>query len=563
VTAAEHVAAAYARIAAAGRPDVWIALRPKEDALADAARVDAAGAGAGPLAGLTVAVKDNIDVAGLPTTAGCPAFAYEPAVSAPAVQRLVDAGAIVLGKTNLDQFATGLVGTRSPYGAVADPRRPSHVAGGSSSGSAVAAALGLADVGLGTDTAGSGRVPAAFAGIVGIKPTRGLVPLRGVVPACHTLDCVSVFAADLATAERALAVMAGPDATDPSSRAWPADAPAAAPPAPRVAVPGPEELGALTPAARAAFEAAATRLAEAGAVLQPVALAPFLEAATLLYDGALVAERHAAVGEFVERHRDAVDPVVGEIIAAAGAVPAHRYLADRERVERLRLVALEHLAGADALLLPTTTRQPSLAEVAAEPVAANSRLGIYTNFCNLFDFCAVAVPAGSADGGEFGVSVLAPAFADRVAADIAALLTGAPPAIASPAFGPPVVELLVVGAHRRGQPLNGRLVEAGARFLGAARTAPAYKMYALDTTPPKPGLVRVETGGATLEGELWALSAAALGALLGALPAPMALGPVTLADGRSVVGFQCEPAALDGAADITAHGSWPAYLAAR
>jgi allophanate hydrolase len=560
VSAVARVREAYARIAEADRPEVWITLRPLEDALADAAAVDGAERTL-PLAGLTLAVKDNIDVAGLPTTAGCPAFASLPEASAPVVQRLVDAGAVVLGKTNLDQFATGLVGTRSPYGAVRDARRPDHVSGGSSSGSAVAVALGIADLALGTDTAGSGRVPAAFQGVVGIKPTRGLVPVRGVVPACRTLDCVTVFAADLATAERAMGVMAGPDAADPTSRPWPPDAPAAAPPAPRVAVPDPEELGALTPAARAAFVDAATRLRDGGARLQPVALAPFLEAARLLYDGALVAERHAAVGAFVDAHRDAVDPTVGQIVAAAGAVTASRYVDDVERVERLRLAAMEALDGADALLLPTTTAQPTLAEVAADPLGANSRLGIYTNFCNLFDLCAVAVPAGRADGGEFGVTVLARAFADRVATDVAALLRGDPPAAAGTGLAPPSIALLVVGAHRRGQPLNGQLTERSARFDAVVETAPQYRLYALETQPPKPGLVRVAGDGAAVEGELWLLRPAALGDFLAELPAPMALGPVTLADGRTVVGFTCETAALDGARDITAFGSWPAYLA--
>jgi len=558
-SAVASVRAAYARIAAARRPEIWITLRDEASALAEAAALDARGPAGLPLFGQTLGVKDNIDVAGLPTTAACPEFSYNPAVSAPAVQRLVDAGAIVLGKTNLDQFATGLVGTRSPYGAVRDAHRPEYVGGGSSSGSGVAVALGLVDLALGTDTAGSGRVPAAFGGIVGIKATRGIVPVRGVVPACRTLDCVTIFAPDLAAAERAIALMAGPDALDPLSRAFPADAPLAAPPAPRVAVPDPSQLDALTPQALDAFLAAAGRLQDAGAVLTPVALEPFLEAARLLYEGALVAERHAAVGAFVDAHPDAVDRTVGAIVRAAGAFTATEYLADGERVEELRIMAMASLGDADALLLPTTTAQPTIAAVAADPVGANSRLGIYTNFCNLFDLCAVAVPAGRADGGEFGVMVLARAFADRVAVDVAALLSGAPTA---PALGPDPIALLVIGAHRTGQPLNGQLTALGARYAETVLTAESYKMYALDTVPPKPGLVRVEEDGEAVEGELWLLSAAALGTFLAALPGPMVLGPVALADGRTVVGFGCEPPAVAGAPDITHHGSWPAYLAA-
>ncbi|HMJ35124.1 MAG TPA: allophanate hydrolase [Baekduia sp.] len=562
MSAVEAVRAAYARIAADDRPEVWITLRAERDVVAEAALLDADPVrSALPLAGMTVAVKDNIDVAGLPTTAGCPAFAYTPRESAPAVARLVAAGAIVLGKTNLDQFATGLVGTRSPHGAARDARRPEYVSGGSSSGSAVAVALGLVDLALGTDTAGSGRVPAAFGGIVGFKATRGIVPVRGVVPACRTLDCVTVLAADLAGAERAMAIMAGPDAADPLSRPWPVDAPLAAPPAPRVAVPAADQLGALTPAARDAFASAATRLADAGAHLRTIDLAPFLEAARLLYDGALVAERHAAVGAFVDAHPDDVDPTVGAIVRAAGRVGATAYLADGERVERLRVKAMAALGDADALLLPTTTAQPTIAEVAADPIGVNGRLGIYTNFCNLFDLCGVAVPAGQADGGRFGVTVLARAFGDRVAADVAALVTGTPPAPPADALGSPAVALLVVGAHRRGQPLNHQLTERGARFVATVDTAPAYRMYALDTEPPKPGLVRVDDGGEPIEGELWQLPPAALGTFLAALPAPMVLGPVRLADGGTVVGFGCEPVAVVGAPDITHHRSWPAYLA--
>ncbi|HWI74030.1 MAG TPA: allophanate hydrolase, partial [Baekduia sp.] len=567
------------------RPEVWITLRDEADAVAEAAALDALPSEARaalPLYGQTVAVKDNVDVAGLPTTAACPAFAYTPSETAPAVQRLIDAGAIVLGKTNLDQFATGLVGTRSPHGAVRDARRPEYVSGGSSSGSAVSVALGLVDLAIGTDTAGSGRVPAAFGGIVGIKATRGIVPVRGVVPACRELDCVTIFARDLAGAERAIAIMAGPDAGDPLSRPFPPDAPLAAPPAPRVAVPDPSQLGDLTPHAREAFLSAALALEDAGAVLAPVALEPFLEAARLLYDGALVAERYAAVGEFVDAHPDDVDPTVGAIIRAAGDITATQYLRDVARVEVLRAEAMAALGDADALLLPTTTAQPTIAAVADDPIGANSRLGIYTNFCNLFDMTAVAVPAGEADGGRFGVMVLAPAFADRVAVDVAGMLSGAPPGAAesdaadpsagpaaepAPAsealkLGPPGVDLLVVGAHRRGQPLNGQLTALGARFVATVQTAPAYRMYALDTVPPKPGLVRVDDGGESVEGELWALGTAALGTFLAALPGPMTLGPVALADGRTVVGFGCEPVAVVGAPDITHHRSWPAYLAA-
>ncbi len=551
MSAADRVALALEAVAAADRPEVWTALRPRQDLLAEAR------ASRGALAGVTVAVKDNVDVAGVPTTAACPAYAYTPVDDAPAIARLRAAGAIVLGKTNLDQFATGLVGTRSPYGAVRDARRPELVAGGSSSGSAVAVALGLADVGVGTDTAGSGRVPAAFQGIVGLKPTRGLVSVRGVVPACRALDCVSVFAADIETAARAMAVMQGVDARDPLCREWPADAPLAAPPRPRVAVPAALEL--LTPAAREAFAGAVQCLRDAGAEPVEIDVEPLLEAGRLLYEGAFVALRYAAVGAFVDAHRDAVDPVVGAIIAGGATITAAQLAADRERVDELALAARDALARTDALLLPTAPQQPSIGEVAADPLGLNRRLGTYSTFCNLLDMCAVAVPAGRADDRHFGVTVFAPAFHDAVAADVAALLSGES---LTAAFGPPARQLLVVGAHRRGQALSHELTARGGRYLRTVRTSDDYRLHRLATDPPKPGLERVDDGGAAIEGELWAMPPAGLADLLAGLPPPMALGPVQLDDASRVVGFLCEPLALVDAEDITAHASWPAYLQA-
>jgi allophanate hydrolase len=549
-----RVAAAYAAIDRVQRPEVWITLRPEAEVRTETARLDPAL----PLAGRLLAVKDNIDVAGLATTAGCPAYAYTPAEDAPAVARLRAAGAVVLGKTNLDQFATGLVGTRSPYGPVRDARRPEYVSGGSSAGSAVAVALGLADLALGTDTAGSGRIPASFQGVVGLKPTIGLVPTRGVVPACRTLDCVSVFAPTVALAEEALWLMAGRDAgADPAAargRAWPPTAPLAAPPAARVAVPLPGQLGGrITPEAMAAFERARARL---GTDTAQVDIEPLLEAGRLLYDGAFVAERHAAFGAFAEAHPEAVDPSVLRIVRAAAAVTADALVADGERLDGLRRTVAALFADTDALLLPTAPFQPTIAAVAADPLGVNAALGVFSSFVNLLDLCAIAVPAGDADGGRFGVTLLAPAFGDRVLADLAAIVTGEP----RRAGGPDGIELLVVGAHRTGQPLNAELTDRGARRLGVLHTTAAYRLYALMTDPPKPGLVRVREGGAAIEGELWRLPSAALGPFLAGLARPMALGHVELADGREVVGFTCETVALDGAPDITSYGSWPAYL---
>ncbi|MBB2925388.1 allophanate hydrolase [Cellulomonas cellasea] len=604
MSAVERVRAAYRRIDEVDRPEVWIALRPEADALAAAAEVDArvrAGEDL-PLAGTTLAVKDNVDVAGLPTTAGCPSYGVAPATrTAPAVQRLVDAGAVVLGKTNLDQFATGLVGTRSPYGAVRHATLPERVSGGSSSGSAVAVGLGVADVAIGTDTAGSGRVPAAFHGIVGIKTTLGLVPTSGVVPACRSYDVVTTFTRDLGLGALATRLMVGPDEADPTGRVWPADVRLGLRPDPVVAVPRAADLVPLSAGWRAAFAEAVDSVRRTGARVVEVDVSPMLEAARLLYDGAIVAERYAAVGEFLERAHASgdpgVDPVVARIVLGGREVPAAAYVHDREALDRARADALATLAGADLLLLPTTTEHPTIAAVQADPVGINRRLGTYTNFVNLLDLAAVAVPAGEADGGPFGVTVLARAFDDQLALDLAARLRdvqadrgtgesgtagtgplGAAPGGVAPhgavpwssrgtGDGPVVdtgVEIAVFGAHLRGQPLNGQLHELGARFVRQVATSDAYRLAALDTVPPKPGLVRAGAGeGASIAGEAWLVSFAGLGRLLATLPAPMLLGPVELDDGTWVVGFGCALDAASAGQDITEHASWPAYLASR
>ncbi|MDV6265319.1 allophanate hydrolase [Rhodococcus globerulus] len=554
MSATERVSAAYRSIERVDRPEIWIHLRPEVDAMAEAARVDASTADL-PLRGLVLAVKDNVDVAGLPTTAGCPEFAYTPAVDAAAVAALRAAGAVVLGKTNLDQFATGLVGTRSPHGAVRDSRRPEYISGGSSSGSAVAVALGLVDIAIGTDTAGSGRVPAGLQGIVGIKPTVGVVSTEGVVPACSSYDCVTIFAADLAGAESAMAVMA----SGAPGRQWPSDVRLAAPPRPRVAVPA--VLPGLDEQWAAAFGAAVEQLRAAGAEVVEIDLTLFLDAARLLYDGALVAERYAAVGEFVDAHADAVDPTVRSIIAPAGVIPAHRLLADRELLAQLRNRAMKELDGLDALMVPTAPEHPTIAEVAADPIGVNSHMGTYTNFCNLFDLAAVAVPAGRAGNAQFGVTVLARAFEDGVAADIAAMVNGdqATGWTSGPAD---TVELAVFGAHLRGQPLEHQLTGLGARWCGPVATAPRYRLSALDTAPPKPGLIRVTEGGVSIVGERWQLTPAALGTFLAALPTPMMLGSVEFDDGSWGTGFGCDQEAASTGKDISEYGGWQAALSA-
>ncbi|MEV6274479.1 allophanate hydrolase [Nocardia sp. NPDC051832] len=556
----ERVAAAYRRLAEVDRPEVWITLRAEAEVAAEAAAIEArlAEGAVLPLAGILVAVKDNIDVAGLPTTAACPEFAYLPGETAAAIERLVAAGALVLGKTNLDQFATGLVGTRSPYGAVRHARNPELISGGSSSGSAVAVALGIADIGIGTDTAGSGRVPAALHGIAGIKASLGIIPTHGVVPACADYDAVTVFAADLDRAVAAAAVMAGPEARDPRSRSWPADVRLAAPAAPRLAIPRAEELTDLTPAYREAFTRTVAALADSGITTEIVDISGLLDAARLLYDGAIVAERYAAVGGFLASRPAGADPTVAAIIAAAGETTGPGFVADLDALARARAAARELLDGFDGLLLPTTTEHPSIAAVQADPIGINRRMGAYTNFCNLLDMAAVAVPgAPTADGAPFGVMVVVPAFADQVAVDIAARITGSE----APALLDHGVDLAVFGAHLRGQPLHWQLEEIGARFAGEIRTTDAYRLTALDTVPPKPGLVRHGAGlGAPILGELFRVSPAGLGGFLAALPAPMALTSIELSDGRSVIGFACTYDAAQAATDITSYGGWKAFL---
>jgi len=556
-----RVRAAYARIDEVDRPEVWITLVPPAVALEAARAVDLrldAGE-ALPLAGLTVAVKDNIDVAGLPTTAACPSYATAvggrpgtPRATAPAIQALVDAGAVVLGKTNLDQFATGLVGVRSPYGAVRHATLPDRVSGGSSSGSAVAVALGIADIGIGTDTAGSGRVPAAFGGLVGIKTTLGLVPTTGVVPACRTYDVVTTFTRDLALGVRATRVMTGADPRDPVRRGWPADVRLGLRAAPVVAVPRDEDLAPLSPGWRAAFEAAVDGIHATGAQVRTVDISGMLAAARLLYDGAIVAERYEAVGAFLADAPDA-DPTVRSIILAGRDTPAHAYIDDRARLAVAKVDAAAVLDGCDLLVLPTTTEHPTIAAVQADPVGINRRLGTYTNFVNLLDLAAVAIPAGEADGGPFGITLVSRAFDDQLGLDLAARLLGAE----APSVVDDGVDVLVVGAHLRGQPLNAELEELGARFGRAVRTSDAYRLVALDTQPRKPGLLRVGPGGgAPIAGEIWRLSPGALGTLLAGLPGPMMLGRVELADGTWVVGFGCTVESGAAGSDITAAGGW-------
>jgi len=564
---AEVVAHAYERARSAAGP-AWISLVAWSHVKAWLAQLRVVSPQL-PLYGVPFAVKDNIDLAGTPTTAACPAFAYTPQRSAFVVARLMAAGAIPIGKTNMDQFATGLTGTRTPYGAcpsVADPR---YISGGSSSGSAVAVADGTVPFALGTDTAGSGRVPAAFNAIVGFKPSVGLIGASGVVPACRSLDCVSVLTNDVASAARVLAVAAGPDPADPYSRApppRPADALPWGAAGARIAVPHADQMEFCgDERAAAAWQHARARGAALGWQLVEIDFAPFAEAAALLYGGPWVAERYAAVGAFVAAHEGDVDPIVREVIMAGRDISAVDAFKARHRLAELALQTAAVWEQADALLLPTAPTLFTAAEIADQPIARNALLGTYTNFVNLLDLCAVAVPASvQSDGQPFGVSLIAPAGADGALLALAAHWRDEHPGQAAGTDGAGTVALAVVGAHLSGEPLNGQLVALGARLLETVRTAPTYRLYELpDAEPAKPGLVGGGTpAGDGIEVEIWELRTEALGRLVAGVSAPLAIGTITLADGRSVKGFICEADAVAGARDITAHGGWRAYRTA-
>lgn len=516
-------------------------------------------AGDGPLQGIAFAVKDNIDVAGVPTTAACPAVTTPARREATAVGRLIAAGAVPIAKTNMDQFATGLVGTRSPYGACHSIASARHLSGGSSSGSAIAVASGTVPLALGTDTAGSGRVPAAFNGLVGMKPTRGVVSARGLLPACPSLDCVTTFTRTVQLAATAFEALIGFDPEDPYSRAMPA----ALPPGIAqhmgvIAVPA-GDLD-LDDAHRAAWERALTHAASV-ARLVPVDISAFLEAARLLYDGPFVAERVAAFGGLLEPDGPHLDPIVRRIVLGGRNLHAADVFTAMHRLARLGSQAIATFAGADALLLPVTPGHPTLAEVAADPVGVNSRLGTYTNMVNLLDLCAIAVPAGQrTDGLPFGVQLIAPAFADRPLLGLAARWTGAP------RLAPDSLDrrelLAVAGAHLSGQPKNSELVQLGGRLRRRARTAAGFRMYSVPGPFPRPGLVATD-GGAPIDVEVWDLPRGGIDALRPHVVPPLRLGPLELDDGCTVTGFVADPNCVDAADDITSYGSWRSYLASR
>jgi allophanate hydrolase len=580
VTPAQIVERTLERIAADDTEGIWIHLRDPEVLRAEAKSLERDGNRDLALYGIPFAVKDNIDVAGVPTTAACPEYAYVPSVSAPVVERLRAQGALFVGKTNLDQFATGLVGVRSPYGTPPNPFDPRYISGGSSSGSAAAVARGHVPFALATDTAGSGRIPATFNNLVGFKPSRGLFSCRGVVPACRSRDCVSILTLTCADAREVASIATAFDRDDPySSREadrffWQADLAASGL---RLAIPCERDLAFTSSSERLEFDRACARLADMGHTLVPIDMGPFFEAGSLLYDGPWIAERLSGVQDFLREHSDALLPVIRTILSR-GQIPtgAEAFLS-LQRLATLKRAVEPLWSEVTALVVPGAPEFPRIDEVLADPLETNARLGRYTTFGNLLDLAAVAVPSGfRADGLPAGIVALGPwgrdatllalsaNFHERTGALLGAVPASLPLAAPKRAPVPPThLSLAVVGAHLTGQPLNHQLTDRGGVLVRTTRTSPQYRLYALaNTQPAKPGLLRVDSGSrAAIEVEVWALPLGAVGSFLAGVRAPLCLGTIELIDGTNVHGFLCEATAVSGARDISSYGGWRAFLA--
>ena len=529
-----------------------------------------------PLFGVPFAIKDNIDLAGIATTAACPAFAYTPERSATIVEQLIALGAVPMGKTNLDQFATGLNGTRSPYGACRNSVHADYPSGGSSAGSSLAVALGVVSFALGTDTAGSGRVPAALNNLVGLKASKGLISTAGVVPACRSLDCVTYFTATAREASQLLALTAKLDHRDQYSRSnplWNDTSAFGAPrPAFRFGVPKQLEFLGCTESP-ALFAQTITQLQALGGEAVEIDFAPFLAAARLLYAGPWVAERYSVAGELIEQQPNAVLPVIKDVLAKAPALSAVETFEAQYQLQAFKAQCDQLMAGLDCVLTPAYPRPVTLAELEAEPVQRNSDLGYYTNFMNMLDYAAVAVPAGfMANGLPWGVTLFGRVFTDQYLLSLADALQrqhNLPlagerslnlPAPANTARND-MARVVVCGAHLDGLPLNWQLKQRGGRLVTATHSSPDYQLYALAGGPPfRPGMVRVAEGGVAIPVEVWELPSSELGSFLTGIPAPLGLGKVQLADGSWETGFICEPYGLEGATDISHFGGWRAYM---
>ncbi|MEI7431188.1 MAG: allophanate hydrolase [Betaproteobacteria bacterium] len=585
-TPRQQLSACLQRARTSSPPSTWIYLATAEDLAAQLDHLESLQRGMPdydtlienyPLFGVPFAAKDNIDIAGKPTTAACPAYQYSAKTSAKVIRRLQAAGAVWIGKTNLDQFATGLVGTRSPYGQPSSVFNADYISGGSSSGSAVAVAACLVAFSLGTDTAGSGRVPAGFNQLVGLKPTPGRVGSSGVVPACRTLDCVSIFALTVDDAAQVLAVIEGDDPDDSYSHFAPGLASWIAGPL-RIGIPREVQLEAAS-GYHGPYLAALEQARQLGHTLVPTDFTLLHQTAQLLYFGPWVAERHSVVESLMQSQPQALDPVVQQVISIATNFSATDTFRAQYALKGFQQQAAALWDEVDLLLVPTAPMHPRHSEVAADPLTTNSALGTYTNFVNLLGWCALALPAGqTANGMPFGVTFIAPANHDAALAEFGAgwqssldlplggskLRPSALNTISTPPHKPavqPTLPVAVVGAHLSGMPLNSQLTERGARLLKKTTTAANYRLYALPgTTPPKPGLVRVPSGGHAIELEVWDVPLVNIGSFLALIPAPLGLGSIELNDGQQVHGFLCESCAVEQAPDVSHFGGWRNYL---
>lgn len=543
----------HARIDAIDNPAIWIHLLSAAELEPYLQRLEDVDPSRLPLYGIPFAIKDNIDLAGVPTTAACAEYAYTPEKSSTVVEQLIAAGAIPIGKTNLDQFATGLVGVRSPYGIPRNPIAPDRVPGGSSSGSAVALSEGLVTFSLGTDTAGSGRVPAMFNKLWGVKPSKGRLSTSGVVPACRTLDCVSIFALNAADSHAVLKVAEGYDAADAYSQPT-HDFPL--PESKKLGIPRPEQLMFFGDAGYSEVWAKnLTALKSKGWELVEIDFEPFLQAARLLYEGPWVSERYTVLEDFLKTQPEAFYPATLQIVGGGETNSARDAFAASYKLAELKRKSEAAWAGIAAIVTPTAGGFPTLAELEADPIGPNSKLGYYTNFMNLLDLCAVAVPAGNtADGLPFGLTWIAPRDTDRALITMAA----SGPAVTDP----DTLSILLFGAHMAGLPLNSQVQALGGEFVGVVKTAPRYKMiYLPEPAPHRPGIIREPYGGVSIQAEEWRFPTSSLGALLGSIAQPLGLGQIELSNGRYCHGFLCEAAAAVGAKNISSSGGWRGFLA--
>jgi len=559
LTPSKLIVEIYQKIIAWNDPAIFIHL-PEEWILLEIAGVVEAMPKDLPLWGIPFVVKDNIDVAGWPTTAACPEFSYIPENDAEVVRMLRAAGAIPIAKGNLDQFATGLVGTRSPHGVPRNAIDAGFLPGGSSSGSASAVAAGLCAFSLGTDTAGSGRVPAAFQELIGWKPTRGLLSNRGLVPACKSLDCISVFANTAGDASRVADVVGVFDPEDPFAR----EVVAAESFKTNFRFGVPKDLDfSDDPDTPGLYQEARKRLQSIGGEEVVIDLTAFTEAAKLLYEGPWVAERWAAVGDFVEKNPDAVFPVTRKILESSKGWDAVATFKAQYKLREFARIADKVWQRVDVILLPTTPRLYTVAANLADPIATNSILGRYTNFMNLLDLSAVAMPAGRARSGRapWGVTLAAPAGFDRSLLELAGRFAGEMNDCESRESGR--IPLLVCGAHLEGLALHWQLEDRGAVLRAKTRTAPAYRMYLIPAEgriPARPALIRDDQSGSAIEVEVWEMQPAEFGDFVSKIPGPLGIGKVLLEDGSEVPGFIAEPRAANGAEEITRFGSWRAWL---